>query len=55
MGDTIGIGIVDQFFGLRYQVSMNLKLRYEYWYRYRWDPTTDTIIGISIAEKIKFP
>ena len=32
MGDTIGIGITDRYFGLRYQVSvsvsMNLKLRY---------------------------
>ena len=70
MGDTIGI--VDQYFGLRYQVSvsvsMNLKLRYEYRYRYPWilnsntsigideiQLTSDTIIGIGIAQKIKFP
>ena len=54
MGDTIGIGIDDRYFGLRYQVSvsvsMNLKLRYEYRYRYRWILNYDTSIGIGIDE-----
>ena len=52
MGDTIGIGIVDRYFGLRYQVSvsvsMNLKLRYEYLYRRILN--SDTSIGIGIDE-----
>ena len=52
MGDTIGI--VDRYFGLRYQVSvsvsMNLKLRYEYRYRYRRILNSDTSIGIGIDE-----
>ena len=54
MGDTIGTSIVDQYFGLRYQVSvsvsMNLKLRYEYRYRYRRILNSDTSIGIGIDE-----
>ena len=54
MSYTIVIDSIYQYFNLQNQVSVLVSVdrmsRYYYWYLYCWGSSTDTIIGIGIAE-----